>query len=63
MYQDYLVKEKMPLFWCAGCGDGIVLQSILRSMDQHRLEKKDTVVTTGIGCWSKADDYISTNTV
>ena len=62
MYKDYLVKEKMPLFWCAGCGDGIVLQSILRSMDQHRLEKKDTVVTTGIGCWGKADDYISTNT-
>ena len=62
MYQDYLVKEKMPLFWCPGCGDGIVLQSILRNMDQRNMTKQDTVVATGIGCWGKADDYISTNT-
>ena len=62
MYQDYLVKEKMPLFWCAGCGDGIVLQAILRNMDQRQMAKEDTAVVTGIGCWGKADDYISTNT-
>ena len=62
MYQDYLVKEKMPLFWCPGCGNGIVLQSILRNMDRRNMPKENTVMVTGIGCWGKADDYISTNT-
>jgi len=62
MYEDYLIKEKMPLFWCAGCGDGIVLGAILRSFAKLEYDKKNTVVVTGIGCWGKADDYISTNT-
>ncbi len=62
MFKDYLVTEKLPLFWCAGCGDGIVLQSLLRNMDNKQLDPKQTVVATGIGCWGKADDYIRTNT-
>lgn len=61
-YDDYLIKEKLPVFWCAGCGNGIVLGSILRSFAQLGLKKENTVVVTGIGCWGKADDYISTNT-
>jgi len=61
-YDDYLVKDKMPLFWCSGCGNGIVLGAILRAFAELKLDKKDTVVVTGIGCWGKADDYISTNT-
>lgn len=61
-YEDYLFEEKLPLFWCAGCGDGIVLGAILRSFAKLGYIKKDTVVVTGIGCWGKADDYITTNT-
>lgn len=61
-FEDYLAKERMPLFWCPGCGDGIVLGAILRSFAQLELDKKNTVVVTGIGCWGKADDYITTNT-
>lgn len=59
---DYLVKEKMPLFWCSGCGNGTVLGAIIRSFADLELERKNTVVVTGIGCWGKADDYINTNT-
>ena len=62
MCEDYLVQEKMPFFWCAGCGDGIVLRAILQSFANLGYERKDTVVVTGIGCWGKADDYINTNT-
>jgi 2-oxoglutarate ferredoxin oxidoreductase subunit beta len=61
-YEDYLKKEKLPLFWCAGCGDGIVLQSLLRAFEGLCLEPQNIVVVTGIGCWGKADDYINTNT-
>lgn len=59
--EDYLVKEKMPLFWCGGCGHGIVLGAIVRAFAELQLDKKETVVVTGIGCWGKADDYIDTN--
>lgn len=61
-YDDYLIKEKLPLFWCKGCGNGIVLQAILRAFEKLQLNKNNTVVVTGIGCWGKADDYINTNT-
>ncbi|MDO9518006.1 MAG: 2-oxoacid:ferredoxin oxidoreductase subunit beta, partial [Methanosarcinaceae archaeon] len=61
-YGDYLLKEKFPLFWCKGCGNGIVLQAIVRAFDKKGLDKRNTVVVTGIGCWGKADDYIDTNT-
>ncbi|HAE43370.1 MAG TPA: 2-oxoglutarate ferredoxin oxidoreductase subunit beta, partial [Clostridiales bacterium] len=30
-YNDYLLKDKFPLFWCKGCGNGIVLQAIVRA--------------------------------
>lgn len=61
-YEDYLLEEKLPLFWCAGCGDGIVLGAILKSFAKLQYDKRNTVVVTGIGCWGKADDYINTNT-
>lgn len=59
---DYLVEEKMPTFWCSGCGNGSILAAIFRSFEELGLEKKNTVVVTGIGCWGKADDYSKTNT-
>ena len=58
MVHDYLLEEKLPHFWCAGCGNGIVLGSLVRVMDQLGLSGTDTVVCTGIGCWGKADDYL-----
>lgn len=60
-FDDYLVKKKMPLFWCPGCGHGIVLGAIVRAFAELQLDKRETVVVTGIGCWGKADDYIDVN--
>ena len=62
MLQDFLLEEKLPHFWCAGCGNGIVLHAILNSIDRLGWTCQDTVVATGIGCWGKADDYVKTNT-
>lgn len=61
-YKDYLVIEKLPLFWCGGCGHGIVLGALVRAFEELQLDRRNTVVVTGIGCWGKADDYINTNT-
>lgn len=60
-YMDYLKTEKFPLFWCAGCGNGTVLGAIVRAFEELELTRENTVVVTGIGCWGKADDYVTTN--
>ncbi|MDO4719229.1 MAG: thiamine pyrophosphate-dependent enzyme [Peptostreptococcaceae bacterium] len=61
MYREFLLEEKLPLFWCAGCGNGVVLQAILKNIDKMGWTKENTVIATGIGCWGKADDYVTTN--
>ena len=58
---DYLKTEKFPLFWCPGCGNGVVLGAIARAFTKLDLTRENTVVVTGIGCWGKADDYVTTN--
>lgn len=57
----YLKSEALPLMWCSGCGNGIVLGALLRAFEELEYEKNQVVVVTGIGCWGKADDYINTN--
>jgi len=57
----FLKKELLPTFWCSGCGNGIVLGCIIRAMEESGLSKENTVVVTGIGCWGKADDYLTTH--
>ncbi len=36
--------------FCAGCGDGIIVQSILRAIDGLGMEMDDFVFVSGIGC-------------
>ncbi|MFO7942505.1 MAG: thiamine pyrophosphate-dependent enzyme [Bacillota bacterium] len=62
-YRNYLLTEKFPLFWCAGCGNGIIIGSLARALARRGADPKKVVVTTGIGCFGKADDYMATNTV
>ncbi len=63
VYEKYLRQEKFPLIWCAGCGHGIVLKSMLRAIDRIGLEKDKVVVVSGIGCSSRAPGYLDFNTL
>lgn len=59
---ERLIKaSELPHIWCAGCGAGIVLGSILRSVQVLGYTKEQTVIVTGIGCCGKADDYVTVN--
>ncbi|HWQ50233.1 MAG TPA: thiamine pyrophosphate-dependent enzyme [Terriglobales bacterium] len=60
-HMDYLKVGKFPLFWCRGCGNGVVLGAIVRAFEQLEMTRENTVVVTGIGCWGKVDDYVTTN--
>lgn len=59
--EKFLKQDSLPQMWCQGCGNGVTLSALLRSFEKLKYTEQDTVVVTGIGCWGKADDYMTTN--
>jgi 2-oxoglutarate ferredoxin oxidoreductase subunit beta len=62
-YEKYLRMSRFPLIWCPGCGDGIVLKSILRAIDHVGLSKDQITMVSGIGCSSRLPGYVDFNTL
>lgn len=60
-YKDYMLFDKLPHTWCAGCDDGIVLQSIAAVFAEMELDKHDICLVSGIGCFGRVDDYLDIN--
>jgi 2-oxoglutarate ferredoxin oxidoreductase subunit beta len=56
-------KKKFPNVWCAGCGIGIALGSIIRAIDKLKLERDNVVMISGIGCSSRMPVYVDFNTL
>lgn len=59
----YIDEKSLPLIWCPGCGDGTILKALCGAFATLGLKLEQTVVVTGIGCWGKADDYLTTNAI
>ena len=55
--------KKFPHVWCPGCGNGIVLGALLRTVARLRLEKDDIVFASGIGCSGRMSTYVDFNTL
>lgn len=55
--------KKFPHIWCPGCGNGIVLGSLIRAIDRSGLNKKDIALVSGIGCSGRITVYMDFNTV
>ncbi|MDY6905060.1 MAG: 2-oxoacid:ferredoxin oxidoreductase subunit beta [Thermodesulfobacteriota bacterium] len=60
---DYLRQRFFPHIWCPGCGHGIVLNSLLRAIEQLGLEKSDTVMVSGIGCSARITGYVDVHSL
>ena len=61
---EYLRHHKrFPHLWCAGCGIGIVMGSILRSVQKLELNQDDVAVISGIGCTGRMSVYMDFNTM
>lgn len=56
-------NKKFPLVFCPGCGHGIVLGSLVRSVHALGLSKDDVVIVAGIGCSGRIAAYVDFNTV
>jgi 2-oxoglutarate ferredoxin oxidoreductase subunit beta len=55
--------KKFPHMWCPGCGNGIVMGSLLRAIERSGLEKDDIVLASGIGCSGRMPTYVDFNTL
>lgn len=60
-YKDYMLFDKLPHTWCAGCGHGIILQAIADALAMQELDKHDIALVSGIGCFGRVDDYLDIN--
>src|SRR6056297_1634194 len=56
--RDYVREKFFPHLWCPGCGHGIVLNNLLRAVEDLSLSKNDLVMVSGIGCSSRISGYV-----
>ncbi|MDR1976268.1 MAG: 2-oxoglutarate ferredoxin oxidoreductase subunit beta [Campylobacteraceae bacterium] len=62
-YNEFLRTDKMPTLWCWGCGDGVILKSVIRAIEKVGWDMNDVCVVSGIGCSGRFSSYINCNTV
>lgn len=55
--------KKFPHVWCPGCGNGILLGSLVRAIDRTGLGKDEIVIVSGIGCSGRISVYVDFNTL
>ena len=61
---EYLRHHKrFPHLWCAGCGIGIVMGSLMRSVQKLELNQDDVAIISGIGCTGRMPVYMDFNTM
>ncbi len=56
--KHYLRERFFPHLWCPGCGHGIVLNALIRAVDELQIPKKEMVMVSGIGCSSRISGYV-----
>ncbi len=61
--ETYLRMERLPHIWCPGCGNGIVLGSLVKAIHELGYDQDKTVIVSGIGCSSRAAGYMDFNTL
>jgi 2-oxoglutarate ferredoxin oxidoreductase subunit beta len=62
-YNTYLRRDKMPTLWCSGCGDGLVMKALIRSLDELNWDKDNVAIVSGIGCSGRMTSYLDFNTL
>ena len=61
--RDYIRERFFPHLWCPGCGHGIVMGAMIRSIENLGIRKNDIVVVSGIGCSSRIVGYLDFHTL
>ena len=56
--KDYIRERFFPHMWCPGCGHGIVLNGLVRAVEELAINKNELVIVSGIGCSSRISGYV-----
>ncbi len=63
LLNKYFRMDKLPHIWCPGCGHGVIMRAIVKSIEQLGLDKDNVCIVSGIGCSSRAPGYMDFNTL
>lgn len=63
VYEWLRHDKKFPHVWCAGCGLGILLGSMVRALSLSGLDKNQVVLVSGIGCSGRLPVYVDVASV
>jgi 2-oxoglutarate ferredoxin oxidoreductase subunit beta len=63
IYEYLRHHKRFPHLWCSGCGIGIVMGSLLRSVQKLELNQDDVAVISGIGCTGRMPVYMDFSTM
>jgi 2-oxoglutarate ferredoxin oxidoreductase subunit beta len=58
VFDQYLRTEKLPHIFCPGCGNGIIISSVIRAIDRTGIDQNQVVLVAGIGCSSRSPGYM-----
>lgn len=61
--KDYLRLRFFPHLWCAGCGHGTIMASLIQAIEDLNLLKNNVVIVSGIGCSSRLPGYLDFHTL
>ena len=57
-YKDRLKLELFPTIWCPGCGIGTIMMMLAMTLDEMKLDERNTIIVTGIGCTGRMGGYL-----
>jgi 2-oxoglutarate ferredoxin oxidoreductase subunit beta len=63
VYEWLRHDKKFPHVWCPGCGLGILLGSLVRTLVRSGKDKNEVVLVSGIGCSGRLPVYVDVGTV
>ena len=59
--RKYLRPEKLPHFFCSGCGCGQVLNYYMQALEELDMDPRKMVHVAGVGCTARIPVYIKTD--
>jgi 2-oxoglutarate/2-oxoacid ferredoxin oxidoreductase subunit beta len=58
-FMKYLRTDRLPNIFCAGCGNGIIMNAFFNAIELAELDFDNLALVSGIGCSSRVPGYIN----
>ena len=55
----YLRRDRLPTIFCAGCGNGIAMNTFFKGMELAEIDFDNLILVSGIGCSSRIPGYVA----